>query len=184
MARTHGYRARLSVLLVAFALLGAMGLTNRVSADTGGVTVSGETVATLDITIADATAEFGTNLSPDGTDSNSGDGVTDVTDTTGACYIWDSSVTVASNVDYAVTVEADVADADLSFMTSNPGNFAACIGGTSIPDPPATAHEWVALAPETAGQAHPYYLTMPVLWTENPGALPATALTFTVAQDA
>ena len=64
----------LGILTLTWAL--NVGLTN---AETGGVSASGTNNAKLTVTIADSTADFGSNMDPSGLDSTSIDTVTDVT---------------------------------------------------------------------------------------------------------
>src|SRR3712207_3305855 len=61
------------------------------NAVTGTVAVTGTNNQTITVSIADATAAFGTNLAPDGTDSNSSDSVLDYQGSSGnegSYYVW------------------------------------------------------------------------------------------------
>jgi hypothetical protein len=98
------------VLLVALALA----IPARAAQGTGSVTVRATNNAAITIAISDGTADFGTNIDPLGTDSNSSDTrqVVDFQDPSGSYYVWRSNsgsgltVTVRSNKPWTGTVIA------------------------------------------------------------------------------
>ena len=159
------------------------------AATTGDVTVSAESVATIELTLSSDTAAFGT-VSPDGTTSSTG--VTAIEDGagSGACYEWPGSVTVSSNVLYDVTVSANTTKPKLDFLTTNPSTFAACTGGEGVsadPDPvmfasATPAGGWALDQAATASEAHPYHLGLEVLWIDGPSTTLASAILTLTAQ--
>lgn len=147
------------------------------------LTVTGESDPTLQIALTDATAAFGTNLTPAGAASNA-EGTANVDGSgSGACYEWAGSITVNSNVGYDVTITPAGANSKLNFLSANPADFAACAGGTEI-----TASAITSFAQNqtlTASRGHDFWLGLEVLWTDAPSATRGDAtLAFTVAADA
>lgn len=137
----------------------------------------------LELTVGDATAQFGTNLAPDGPASDSGDTVTSLADPTipsaGACYVWPGSVAVRSSLAYDVTVSAGTANDRVDFLTANPASYAACTGGEPLGTamfPGATPPSaWATdQSPTTTFRTHPFWLGFDVRWTDPPGAAVAT----------
>ena len=84
---------RVLLLIVGLGLAASQIGSGGVSAETAVVSIAGTNNASLTIKIADATADLGSNLDPDGTDSNSVDIVFDYQGSAGnqgTYYIWKS----------------------------------------------------------------------------------------------
>ena len=150
------------------------------------------TLPIIELTIGDATAQFGTNLVPTGAASNSPDAVVANLDGTvpsaGACYEWTGSITVRSTESYNVLVAAAAANTRLDFLTANPASYAACTGGQAVGTamfPAATPPgAWATNQTATTGRAHAYWLGLDVRWTDPPSATLANAtLTLTAVVD-
>jgi hypothetical protein len=144
------------------------------------------------ITLADATAQFGTNLAPDGSASDSsevgGVSVDGTTPSAGACYEWTSTVTVTATVPYDVTVTAAAANTVLDFLVADPTTYAACTSGeavgTSMFPSASPPRSWVRAQTATSSRTHRYWLGLDVRWTTLPTAtLGNAALTFAIAAD-
>lgn len=181
-------------LTSAAALLAAMALTTAslpvLAQDSGDITVTGGSVARIVLTIDDDTAQFGSNLDPDGTASNSPDTVAAYVDgvndpSLGACYRWDGSGRVRSNVIYDMLITSDTDVARLGFMTSAPTDYAACSGGEAASgsmfpsaDP---AGGWAFDQTRNGNREHTFSLGLDVRWEDDPDAnLADTDLTITV----
>jgi D-alanyl-D-alanine carboxypeptidase len=167
--------ALFATLLVTIGAFGSVAAANP-----DDLTVSGQSQSTITLTLADANAQFGTNLTPTGTPSNmEADVVT--TAAAGACYEWDSTVTVSSNVAYDVTVDPVDGNANLDFMVADPGNYPACTGGTAIETAAFTPFANQAV---TASRPHGYWLGLNVAWIDGPSlSLGAATLTFEAIAD-
>jgi hypothetical protein len=188
-------RARLTS---AAALMAAMALATSslpaLAQSAGDITVTGGSVARIVLTIADDTAEFGSNLDPDGTASDSTDTVTAYVDgvndpSFGACYRWDGSGRVRSNVIYDMTVSSDADVPRLGFMTSAPTDYAACSFGEAARDSDAggmfpaadPAGGWAFDQTRNGNRQHTFSLGLDVRWEDDPDAnLADTDLTITV----
>jgi hypothetical protein len=134
------------------------------------------TTPMLSLTIADGTAQLGSNLTPSGGASNSTDAVAVNLDGAGAgaCYVWAGSVTVVSSERYNVTARAAASNTRLDLLTANPATYAACTAGEALGTamfPAATpAGSWVVDQTSTIGRAHPFWLGLDVRWTDAPSA--------------
>lgn len=157
-ARRYLGAALLTSLLATLASFGSVGAATLV--------VSGESLSTITLTLADTTAEFGTNLTPTGVASN-GEARRVVIDAPGACYLWPSTVTISSNIAYDVTVASAAANTRLDFLTALPATYAACTSGTAIPAGSFTPFNAQAV---TASRAHGYALGLNVAWLDAPSA--------------
>jgi hypothetical protein len=176
---------RLLAPALACALLAAVGLAGSASAAApNDVVFSGTSVATVELTLADQTAAFGTTLTPNGGASTGSDTLTVNTDASaskaGSCYEWASQATVSSNKNYGINVTPSAGSSRLTFLDSNPANYAACTSGTTLII--ATAILFVVEALPTATRDHPFYLGLDVRWTDLPAAFTATTLVFTITQ--
>jgi hypothetical protein len=181
-------RGRLGLVCtgVALATLAIAGSAS--AAPSGVVTVSGTSVSTIELTLPDSTAQFGTNLTPDGVASNSTDTITAYVDGTvpsaGSCYKWGGSAVVRSNVTYHVMVTASGALPRLGFLTANPATYAACSTGEQASaamfpgaTPPGT---FVNNQTATTTRTHAFWLGMTVLWTDAPGNLNTGGVSLTL----
>jgi hypothetical protein len=144
----------------------------------------------LSLTIGDATAQMGTNLSPAGVPSNSTDAVVTQLDGTspsaGACYVWPGSVTVVSTTTYDVLVTAAASNPRLRFLAANPASYAACLAGEAVGTamfPSATPPgAWVTNQAVTASRVHSYWVGLDIPWTVAPSVtIGAATLTITAA---
>lgn len=172
MRRSHSSIGRLGAATLSTVVAASIVMAAPASAATSGVvTVTGGSVGTIDLTIPDTNAYFGDNLTPDGVASNSPDGVGVNVDGTvpsaGACYEWDGSVAVRSNVTYDVTLSGAAANNRLDFLTANPADYADCTSGTQVSTSTTT---WVAGQTATSSRTHDFWLGLDVLWTDAPDA--------------
>ena len=145
------------------ATIGAFGAAS--AATTGDVTVTGTTVSTLQLTLVDGSAAFGSNLDPLGTAPNSGEAAVSGTSSgVGACYEWGGTVKVDANDTYTVDVNAleTHTNARLHFLAANPASYADCTGGTTF----GTTDAISAVANGTQGyqNSHPFWLGLDVQW--------------------
>jgi hypothetical protein len=194
-------RSGYAVVVVAAALLASATVADPAGARSGAVRVSGGSISTIELRVASGrtardgdaarvgarSARFGTNLTPDGTPSDSPDGITvhvDPSDpSVGACYAWAGSVTVRSNRPYAVSVTASAANDRLRFLTDDPRDFGSCAGGEPVgprmfagADP---AGAWVTGQGRTPLRAHDYWLGLELRWEDPPSvAIVQMTLTF------
>jgi hypothetical protein len=138
----------------------------------------------IQLELSDPSAQFGTNLTPDGSASTSPDGVSvnvDAADPSlGACYEWNGRVTVRSNVRYQVTVRAAVENTHLGFLTGDPDTYAACRGGEPVEGGmfagASPRGAWTTPQAATAsGRDHAYWLGLDVRWDADPSASIADA---------
>lgn len=149
------------------------------------LTVTGESLPTLELSLGDGSAAFGDNLSPLGTASNSSDTVTvnvdSATPSEGACYEWAGTVTVSSNVAYDVTVLPAASNPNLTLRQSNPASYSACTTGQSIT---TTLFTLVDSHAAGAGNEHDFWLGLDVRWDSAPSStLGDATLVFAVIQD-
>jgi hypothetical protein len=170
----------------------AIGALPAAAADSGDIVVSGGSVERILLTIPDAAVDFGDNLTPDGDPSNSAtdtiveyvDGVNDPS--FGACYAWDGSVRVRSNVTYDLTVASDTDVGRLGFLTSSPTDFASCASGeaalvsTAMFATADPVGGWAFDQTRTRRSSHDFSLGLEVLWEDDASAtLADTTLTIT-----
>jgi hypothetical protein len=181
-------------LTSAAALLAAMALATSslpaLAQSAGDITVTGGSVARIVLTIVDNTAEFGTNLDPDGTASDSTDTVTAYVDedndpSLGACYSWDGLGRVRSNVVYDMTITSSQDRPNLGFVTAAPTNYGTCAGGEpasgSMFPTNTPAGGWAFDEPRGGNKQHPFSLGLDVRWLDDPDEnLADTTLTITV----
>jgi hypothetical protein len=186
---------RLGAGIITGVVVASFAMVAPASADTNGiVTVSGESKSKIVLTLSDSTAQFGTNLTPDGDASNAAapDVVVanvDPSETSlGACYEWPGYVRVKSNVVYNVKVSAAASNTHLDFLTADPGSYAACTGGEAVAEAMFTgatpAGAWDTDLAKTAKHDSDYWLGLQVLWTDDPSdTLGNASLTLTAVAD-
>jgi hypothetical protein len=186
----HRFRPSHLGLLVGATMLATVAGTAPVGAASGDVTVTGGSVETIELTIDNDEVDFGSNLSPDGTASDS------VTDTigvftdpddpsTGACYTWAGEVEVSSNENYFLKVTAAAANSQLDFLTSAPTQFSDCAGepvDTAMFASATPAGAFTGSLPRTAEDATDFWLGLSVLWSDAPSATAADA-TLTISTE-
>ena len=168
--------------------------TSLAGAVTGGVTASGTNNAKITISIADATADFGTNLDPAGTASDSGDTVADVQGSSGdqgSYYVWKSGgmdVTVKSNKVWNGTLAATenggtsssitIASGALRYAESTePSSYTDCSSSTAFA---TTSSSWKS-AVSAGVSPYTHYYCLRVDWVDDPGTFVST-LTYAVTQ--
>ena len=160
---------------------------------TEAVTASGTNNAKITIAISDATAAFGTTLTPDGVASDSSDTVDAYTDATnGSYYKWSAAgsgvgITVKSNKVWDGTIEASenagtsgditVAGGSLKWAESDCASYAACDSTTAFETSPASWKSSVAKGVNSYNQ----WYSLRVRWTDDPGTFSST-VTYTVTQ--
>ena len=186
-------------IILAIAIFGILTLTwalnvGLTSAETGGVSASGTNNAKLTVTIADATADFGSNMDPSGLDSTSTDTVTDVQGSTGnqgSYYVWKSGgmdVTVQSNKVWNGTVVATenagtsasltIASGALRYVeTTAPTSYADCSGGSAFA---TTAGTWKSSVAKGSNTYNMYYC-LRVDWDDDPGSF-SSSVTYSATQ--
>ncbi|MFN8623814.1 MAG: hypothetical protein U0869_23990 [Chloroflexota bacterium] len=149
------------------------------AATSGVVTVTGGSQSTLELTIPDTTAAFGTALAPDAT--GAGAEVTgSYPGTPGACFKWPGSATVRSNIAWKVQQVAAAANTKVRFFNSDFTTYVACTTGGGLN---TTAATW-ATGTATANQANSFWLSAEVLWTDAPSSTFANAsVTLTVSSN-
>jgi hypothetical protein len=186
--RSFVRRGRLGLVCLGAVLASAVVAGSASAAPSGVVTVTGTSVSTIELTLPDSTAQFGTNLTPDGAASNSTDTITTNLDgaavSQGTCYEWGGSAVVRSNVTYKVSVTASAALPRLGFLTANPTNYAQCSTGeqasTAMFPAAVPPGSFVINQPATATRTHNFWLGMTVLWTDAPGNLNAGNVSLTL----
>ena len=141
------------------------------------------------LTIPDDTADFGSNLGPDGRASNSTDTVNVLTDTAGACYYWSGSVEVESTIRYRVEVTAADTKPRLRFHDTVPAGYAGCAAGERVDSNMfpggSPAGTWIDDQTSTGGRTHPLTLGLDARWSDAPDPnLGDTTITFTGIPDA
>src|SRR5690554_4998160 len=105
---------RATVIIGASVLALAFAIPVSADPDSGSVTVRATNNAAITLSVSDHTADFGTNLDPLGTNSNSSDfnQVQDFQEANGSYYVWRSNsgngllITVKSNKSWTGTVTA------------------------------------------------------------------------------
>lgn len=163
-------------LLVGVAALAVATVSPVSAASSGTVTVTGGSVSTIELTIPDSTAQFGTNLTPDGVASNSSDTVGVIVDpattSAGACYKWGGSVSVRSNKNYYLMVSAAAANNRLDFQKTDPATYATCTGGEQVATAMYTtatpAGSWTTAQTRTASRSTSFWLGLDIQWTDDP----------------
>jgi hypothetical protein len=158
------------------------------NAANGTVAVTGTNNGTISVSIADASADFGTNLAPDGTDSSSSDSVVDYQGSTGnqgSYYVWRAAgsglgVTVRSNQVWNGTVDASansgtatslsIASGALGYCTAAPASYAAAAACTDFATSAATWQTNHAKGNTT----FTYYYALRVDWDDDPGTFIST----------
>ena len=150
------------------------------AATSGVVYVHAEAGSTIEITIPDHMADFGSELTADGSPPVGGESSLAGTDMSGACYSWPGSVTVRSNRTYDVSVVGNTYNNYLDVLMYQPWSYWACVMGWQVnPSMPTTI---VYGAGATAGSQHDYWLGLEVPWTLGSSTTFADAtLTFTVS---
>ena len=170
--------------------------SDRAGAANAVVVVSGVNNAMLTVSIADSTADMGSNLDPNGTDSNSVDVVFDFqggTGNQGSQYLWTHQgtgnvVEVSSNKAWFGTIGATENAGTSQTMTvesgvlkyvegPEPASYEDCDAGTGLTTSPAT---WKAsIGPGRSVFVHYYCLR--VDWDDAPGTF-TSSITYTATQ--
>ncbi|MFQ5875704.1 MAG: hypothetical protein ACE5JL_18150, partial [Dehalococcoidia bacterium] len=151
---------------------------------------------TITIVISDDSAAFGTNLDPEGPNSNSGDSVLDYQSSVGnqgSYYVWRASgsgltVTVKSNRPWDGTVAASENSGTATSMSiasgvlryaegSEPTSYSACAPATAFT---TASSPWKSSIPEGI-QIYAHYYCLRVDWDDDPGDFIST-VTYTVTQ--
>lgn len=186
----HRFRPSHLGLLVGATVLATVAGAAPVGAASGDVTVTGGSVETIELTIDNDEVDFGSNLSPDGTASDS------VTDTigvftdpddpsTGACYTWAGEVEVSSNENYFLKVTAAAANSQLDFLTAAPTQFSDCAGepvDTAMFASATPAGAFTGSLPRTAQDTTDFWLGLSILWSDAPSSTAADA-TLTISTE-
>ena len=184
-------------LAVGLLLAGFVASTGTMArADITVMTASAANNAALTVTLQDATAEFGSNLDPKGTDSNSTETVVDYqgdTGNQGSYYVWapDQSgniIQVSSNKVWSAYIGASentgfgasetmtIASGVLKYVEgSAPASYATCAAGSA----PSTNTWKQDVAPGRNTFAHFYCLR--VDWDDAPGTF-FTSVSYTINQ--
>ena len=180
---------KLTTLIALGTLVSALALNvSLAGAEVGGVTASGTNNAKITVTIADAFADFGSNLDPSGIDSNSSDTALDYQ---GSFYVWKSggmAVSVKSNKVWNGTVQAaenigtstsmSIASGVLTYVESSaPTTYAACSAGTAFA---TTASTWKSSVAK-GSSAYTVYYCLRVDWDDDPGTF-SSSITYTATQ--
>ena len=150
---------------------------------------------TVSIVVSDSSADFGTDLTPQGQDSNSSDVVTDLQGTVGnqgSYYAWEASggagvsITVKSNKTWNGTVDASENSGTSSTMPidsgvlrhseSVPGSYSACAGTMAF----TTSVTWQSNV-GAGTNTYTYYYCLRVDWDDDPGTF-ASTVTYSVSQ--
>jgi hypothetical protein len=146
--------------------------------------------------VSDSTADFGTNLDPEGPNSNSGDSVLDYQSSVGnqgSYYVWRASgsgltVTVKSNQPWNGTVAASENSGTATSMSvasgvlrytegSEPASYGACASGTAFT---TIATSWKGSIAEGI-QVYAHYYCLRVDWDDDTGTFIST-VTYSVTQ--
>ena len=183
------------LFIISIAILASVLTSNLVSAETGGVSASGTNNAKITVTIADGTSDFGTNLDPEGTDSNSSDTVADQQGSTGnqgSYYVWSAagsglSVEVKSNKVWSGTVEASenagtstsmsISGGVMTYAESAPASYSDCSSATAFTTTAASWKTSVAKGKNT----YTHYYCLRVDWDDDPGTF-SSSVTYTATQ--
>jgi hypothetical protein len=150
---------------------------------TGSVTVQATNNAAITISVSDATADFGSNIDPLGTDSNSSDAnqVVDLQEPTGSYYVWRSNggngliVTVKSNKSWTGTVVASNNTGSSKSMTIESGvlRFSpvmpASYYGAALSQPFTLTGTSFEAAGTKGVHSYSHYYALRVNWTDDPG---------------
>ncbi len=189
-------RIVLGAMLVVALVLAALP-ANPAWAVGGSVTAGGTNNAKISITIGDGSADFGTNLDPEGTDSSSADTVLDYQGSTGnqgSYYVWKStsgtglSIEVKSNKVWNGTYQAaenigtatsmTIASSVLLFSGgSDPASYADCGSATALTITPTSWQTSIAAGKNT----YTHYYCLRVDWNDDPGTF-SSIVTYTVTQ--
>jgi hypothetical protein len=172
-----GSRRRALVALAAsLSIAAALAPSATFAAPSGVVTVTGGSQTTLELTIADSTADFGSGLTPDGT--GAAGGITTYAAIPGSCFKWDGQATVRSNILWKVQQVAAANNAKVRFFSTEPVTYAQCTTGSGLS---TTAATW-ATGNRTASSPQSFWLSADVLWTDAPDPTFADAsVTLTVS---
>ena len=190
--RSRSLRLGYGVLLAALGALLVMvvlGLPFRTAeAEQGVISVSAANAGSFTMTISDATAEFGTNLDPDCTASNSTDSVLGYLGSTGdeGCgYVWRSAgagvnIEVLSNSTWNGWVDATenggtsgltIASGSLRWVEdTEPTTYAACTSATAFT---TSASVWKSSI-GGGKKKYDYFYCLMVDWDKTPGTFSST----------
>lgn len=149
----------------------------------GDIDITGATLETIELTINDGAATFGT-LTPDGLGGGADTSLAEAV-VAGACYTWDNgtdNVEVRSNVAYDLSIAVTGDDKPQLFFDETPmTTYVQCNSGT-----PAEAASLDGVLHDgdgrTAIRQYDSYLAAVVPWDSDPFDV-ITTLTFTAAAD-
>lgn len=180
--------------LALFAMVATVVLGAPASAVDGTVQVTATNAAKFSMTLSTATSNFGTNLGPDGTDSNQSD-VTDYVDgNNGAYYVksnpgFAQTVEVKSNQAWSGSVAATensgtsgmkIANSSLRWSSGNMASLSDAQSGTAF-STAANNTVFGAVNQPKGVNVYNYDYSMRVLWTDDPGTFNST-VTYTASQ--
>lgn len=190
MRRFKGIR-RAIVVAGASTLALAFALPVSADPDSGSVTVRATNNAAITLSVSDGTADFGTNLDPLGTNSNSSDfnQVQDFQEANGSYYVWKSNgggglvVTVKSNKSWTGGVAASpntgssasmsIDSGVLRYTESAPSNYWDAALATAF-----TNRESGFEAAGTKGvHTYNHFYALRVNWEDDPGTF-ASSVTY------
>ncbi len=168
-------------------------MSARAEQGAGSVTVEATNNAAITLSISDGTADFGSNIDPMGTKSNSSDAnqVVDYQESGGSYYVWRSdsgnglTVTVKSNKSWTGTVEASknkgtsdsmsIESGVLRYNKSEPQSYYDAALSTPFSTSPTT------FEPMGSKGVHnyTYFYALRVGWDDDPGTL-ESSVTYSV----
>lgn len=176
-------RARMTgaASMVAALALAATSLPTLAAPD-GSITIQGQTVSVIELTLTTTTVDFGVNMAPDGT-GNVVDNVY-LDDPAGACFAWDgtNNVSVRSSVPYDLAASVTGAGVPQLFFedVTYPASWADCNSGAAANAGPLAT--MASGAGFTAGTDYNSHLSVAVPWTSNTFNV-ATTIYFVATED-
>jgi hypothetical protein len=182
MYRPEEVRRALAIAGVLLVTL-AIAIPASAAQGTGSVTVQATNNAAITIAVSDGTADFGTNIDPLGTDSNSSDvnQVVDFQDASGSYYVWRSNggngltITVKSNKSWTGSVVATENTGTSKSMTVESGvlRFRPTIPANYYDAALSQPFTLTSLSFEAAGtkgvHSYSHYYALRVSWADDPG---------------
>ncbi len=194
MLRTVDNKKLRIAALALFAAVATVVLGAPAGAESGTVQVTASNAAKFSMTLSTGTSNFGTNLGPDGTDSNQS-GVVDYVDgNNGAYYVksdpgFAQTVTVKSNQAWSGSVSAaensgssgmKIADGSLRWSSANMSSLSDAQSGTAFSTTANNTVFGVGNQPKGVN-VYNYDYSMRVLWTDDPGTF-SSIVTYTASQ--